>query len=89
MERTNENDFRSNLTNGGSMKPCNPTESEINLAVTACEALGLNFGGVDILEGGLVCEVNSNAHIINIMKCTDIDIASLIFKEIYERNFNL
>ncbi|MDE5604271.1 MAG: hypothetical protein K2I73_01665, partial [Eubacterium sp.] len=50
--------------------------------VTACEALGLHFGGVDLLEGGLVCEVNSNAHIINIMNCTDIDIAALIFKEI-------
>ncbi|MDE6413587.1 MAG: RimK family alpha-L-glutamate ligase [Eubacterium sp.] len=85
MERTNENDFRSNITNGGSMKPCNPTESEIKLAVTACKALGLHFGGVDLLEGGLVCEVNSNAHIINIMNCTDIDIAALIFKEI-QRN---
>lgn len=82
MERTNEHDFRSNITNGGSMKPCIPTESEIQLAVTACEKLGLDFGGVDILDGGFVCEVNSNAHIINIMKCTDIDIASLIFKEI-------
>lgn len=82
MERTNEYDFRSNITNGGSMKPCNPTEAEINLAVTACKKLGLNFGGVDILDGGLVCEVNSNAHIINIMKCTDIDVAALIFKEI-------
>ena len=82
MERTNENDFRSNITNGGSMKPCTPSEEETRLAVTACEALGINFGGVDILDGGLVCEVNSNAHIINIMKCTDIDIAALIFKEI-------
>lgn len=82
MERINKNDFRSNITNGGSMKPCVPTESEIQLAVTACEKLGLDFGGVDILDGGFVCEVNSNAHIINIMKCTDIDIAALIFKEI-------
>lgn len=82
MERFNEHDFRSNITNGGTMKPCNPSEYEIGLAVKACEKLGLDFGGVDILDGGLVCEVNSNAHIINIMKCTDIDIASLIFKEI-------
>ena len=82
MERTNENDFRSNITNGGTMKPCVPTENEIRLAVKACEELGLHFGGVDILYGDLVCEVNSNAHIINIMKCTDIDIAALIFNEI-------
>lgn len=89
MERTNKNDFRSNVTNGGEMKSCVPSEDEIRLAVTACEKLGLAFGGVDILDGGIVCEVNSNAHIINIMKCTGIDIASLIFKEIYERNSDL
>lgn len=82
MERINENDFRSNITNGGAMRPCVATEHEIRIATEACRTLGLHFGGVDILYGGLVCEVNSNAHIINIMKCTDIDIAALIFNEI-------
>ena len=85
MERYNENDFRSNVTNGGKMKPCEPSQAECDTAVAACEKLGLTFGGVDILEGGLVCEVNSNAHIINIMNCTGIDIAAEIFKEI-QRN---
>ena len=82
MERFNERDFRSNITNGGKMKPCEPSKAECDMAVAACERLGLTFGGVDILEGGLVCEVNSNAHIINIMNCTGIDIAAEIFKEI-------
>lgn len=82
MERYNACDFRSNITNGGRMKPCIPSESECETAVKACEMLGLHFGGVDILDGGLVCEVNSNAHIINIMNCTNIDIASEIFREI-------
>lgn len=82
MERNNEKDFRSNITNGGKMKPCIPDEEECRLAVSACAALGLDFGGVDILNGGLVCEVNSNAHIINITKCTGIDIAGEIFREI-------
>lgn len=82
MERFNDCDFRSNITNGGIMKLCIPSESECKTAVKACERLGLNFGGVDILNGGLVCEVNSNAHIINIMKCTNIDIAAEIFREI-------
>ena len=82
MERYNENDFRSNVTNGGKMKPCKPSQTECDIAVAACEELGLTFGGVDLLEGGIVCEINSNAHIINIMNCTGIDIAAEIFKEI-------
>lgn len=82
MERYNEQDFRANITNGGNMKPYNPTKSEIQTALTACHELGLTFGGVDILKGNILCEVNSNAHIMNIMECTGIDIAPLIFDEI-------
>lgn len=82
MKRTNENDFRSNITNGGTAEKYCPTESEKALAIKVCKALGLNFGGVDIMGGDMVCEVNSNAHIINIMNTTGVDIAPLIFEEI-------
>lgn len=82
VRRENKNDFRSNVTNGGAMTPCIPTATQEEIALTACKKLGLTFGGVDILDGGLVCEVNSNAHIINIMNSTGIDIAPLIFEEI-------
>lgn len=85
VKRINENDFRSNVTNGGTMCPYEPTAAEIETAVTACYTLGLTFGGVDILENGMVCEVNSNAHIINIMNCTGLDIAPIIFNEITEK----
>lgn len=85
VKRINENDFRSNVTNGGTMCPYEPTAKEIETAVTACNTLGLTFGGVDILENGMVCEVNSNAHIINIMNCTGLDIAPIIFNEITEK----
>lgn len=80
--RENKNDFRSNVTNGGTMTPYTPTDDEVQIAVKACDKLGLTFGGVDILENGMVCEVNSNAHIINIMNSTGVDIAPLIFEEI-------
>ncbi len=82
VRRENKNDFRSNVTNGGTMTPCIPTPEQEEIALTACKKLGLTFGGVDILDSGLVCEVNSNAHIINIMNSTGVDIAPLIFKEI-------
>ena len=82
MRRRNADDFRSNITNGGTAEAYTPTQREASLAVKACEALGLTFGGVDILNNGAVCEVNSNAHIINIMKATGIDLAPMIFEEI-------
>lgn len=80
MKRHNDNDFRSNVTNGGTAIPYIPTENEKSLAIKACSALGLTFGGVDIIGGNMVCEVNSNAHIINIMNTSGIDIAPRIFE---------
>ena len=84
MRRRNADDFRSNITNGGIAETCTPTDEEAALAVKACKALGLTFGGVDILNNGTVCEVNSNAHIINIMRATGIDLAPIIFGEIWD-----
>lgn len=86
MKRHNENDFRSNITNGGTAEPYIPTKEEEQIAVKACEKLGLTFGGVDMLSGNIVCEVNSNAHIINLMNCTGIDIAPIIFDCISKRD---
>lgn len=85
MRRENKNDFRSNVTNGGTMMPYEPTDEEIKTAIKAANKLGLLFCGVDILDGNLLCEVNSNAHIMNIMECTNIDIAPLIFEAIVEK----
>lgn len=85
MKRRNACDFRSNLTNGGTAQPYTPTDAEAETAVKACNALGLTFGGVDILNNGMVCEVNSNAHIINIMNVTGVDIAPLIFQCIQKK----
>jgi RimK family alpha-L-glutamate ligase len=82
MKRKNDHDFRSNITNGGIASPYTPTDLELELALTSCNELGLDFGGVDIMNGGIVCEVNSNAHIMNIMNCTGIDIAPMIFNHI-------
>lgn len=67
------------------MRQYSPNAAERKIALDACKALGLTFGGVDILHGEILCEVNSNAHIINIMNCTGVDIAPLIFEEIKSR----
>lgn len=82
-------DFRSNITNGGHMKQAVATPSQEKLAISACEAIGLDFAGVDLLfgEGGecFVCEVNSNPHFKSTFECTNIDVGEEIIKYIKDR----
>ena len=85
IKRKNDNDFRSNITTGGTAQKYVPTDKECDIALNACKELGLTFGGVDIMHGDTLCEVNSNAHIINIMNTNKIDIAPIIFEEIRGR----
>jgi RimK family alpha-L-glutamate ligase len=85
MLRYNENDFRANITNGGKMKRYKPTSMQEELAVTAARALGLDFGGIDILfgeNGPVFCEANSNAHFKNIYDCTGVNVAEHIMEHI-------
>lgn len=88
MERTNTNDFRANVTSGGTMKKYTPTKEEATLAITATKAIGADFAGVDLLIGPdnkcLVCEINSNAHIRNLLDCTGINAADFIIEHILE-----
>src|SRR5690625_6941408 len=46
-------------------------------SIEATKSLGLDFAGVDLLFGKnserIICEVNSNAHIRNLLNCTGID----------------
>ncbi len=85
MKRQNPNDFRSNITNGGRGTAYTPTQREQELAVKASNALGLDFCGVDILNGSLVCEVNSNAHIINLKNVTGVDTAPVIIESVLSK----
>ncbi|MCI9077726.1 MAG: RimK family alpha-L-glutamate ligase [Lachnospiraceae bacterium] len=76
-------DFRANITNGACMEPYSPSARECQLALDTAQALGLCFGGIDLLftDSGMaevVCEVNSNAHFKNIFDCTGINVADKI-----------
>ena len=87
MRRRNERDFRANIQIGGSAHSYTPTTGEIALARNACQALGLDFAGVDILRsrtGPLICEVNSNAHFTALAALTHQDIAGAIIRHIQE-----
>ena len=87
MYRYNDNDFRSNITNGGSMKKYEASEAQAKIAVDACKAIGLDFAGVDVLfgkDGPIICEVNSNPHFKTTLECTGINMAEHIIGYIKE-----
>lgn len=83
MERYSKTDFRANVSNGGEMMPYTPPQAFCELAIEATRLLGADFTGVDLLFGKdglpILCEVNSNAHIKNILDCTGINVAEAIF----------
>jgi RimK family alpha-L-glutamate ligase len=90
MERKARNDdFRANISHGGSMSAYAWSEKEAQAAVQAALALHLDFAGVDLLFEGnqatLVCEVNSNAHFYNLFQCTGVNVAEKIMSMIQKK----
>ena len=86
MLRFNDHDFRSNISNGGSMKRFTPSKEQKQIALKACEVLGLSFAGVDVLFGKddkpYICEVNSNPHFKSTFDCTGVDMSQKILSYI-------
>ena len=81
MLRENKNDFRSNISSGGTGSKFDPKPEYLFLAVKASKALGLDFAGVDVLfgeEGPIICEVNSNPQFASTLKATGINLADYI-----------
>lgn len=89
MRRYNAHDFRANITNGGSMEAYVPANDQIKMAQEVMRALKLDFAGIDLLFGAdgepILCEVNSNAHFVNICKCTGVNAAEDIIRHCMER----
>lgn len=91
MKRVSQHDFRANMTNGGQSMVYTPTVAEAELAIRAAQILGVDFAGVDLLfgeDGPLLCEVNSNSHLLNIYECTGINVADAMFDYILQRTGN-
>lgn len=84
MRRYNAHDFRANITNGGSMEPYEPSKEQAETAQKVMRMLNLDFAGIDLLFGEdgepVLCEVNSNAHFVNICKCTGVNAAEDIIR---------
>ena len=87
--RENPCDFRSNITGGGTGTEYVPTKAQAKLAIDVCQALGLDFAGVDVLFGEndqpILCEVNSNPHFKSTFDCTGKDMSVAILRYIKEK----
>ena len=79
MERVAQGaEFRSNIELGGIGRKIELTEEVRKAAEMAAIHLGLDYCGVDILQGEkgpVICEVNSNAFFEGFQKVTGIDVA--------------
>ena len=80
------NDFRSNVLQGGIMEPFSPNPEFIDMAIRVSKILKLDFCGVDLMfskeNKPIFCEVNSNVHFKTFYKTTNINFASFIAKHI-------
>ena len=90
MMRSNENDFRANITNGGKMSEYKPTDEDLSLARNVMKCLKLDFAGIDIMhdKSGRVVflEANSNAHFKNIYDLTGVNAAEKMIEYIVAKD---
>ena len=81
MKRENKRSYLSNLATGGTSSVVELPNTYIEMAEKAAEVLGLDYCGVDLLEGEngepILSEVNSNAFYEGIEKTTGVNVARL------------
>lgn len=77
-----------NVSRGARTEPCELDDNIAEMAVTAARAVGLDYTGVDILEGPegpLVIEVNGNPLWQGLQNTTGLDMADEILRWVVER----
>lgn len=92
MERRNEENFKSNIEQGGrgyAIDIASLNTAFIETAVKAVASLGLDYAGVDLLYGSdgepILCEINSNAYFNTISEVTGIDVPSVYIAHIVNK----
>lgn len=90
MRRVNKKSYLSNLAAGGTAEACELPQSYLDMAEKASKILGLDYCGVDILEGPngepILSEVNSNAFYEGIEKTTGINVAGCYVDYLIKKN---
>ena len=81
MKRENKHSYLSNLATGGKSYVVDLPKEYLEVAEKAAKILGLDYCGVDLLEGEngepILSEVNSNAFFEGIEKTTHVNVAGL------------
>jgi RimK family alpha-L-glutamate ligase len=84
MRRRARGDWRTNVAQGGSAEPAEPTAAEADLALRAAAAVGAPLAGVDLLPGPqgewYVIEVNAVPGWRKLAPVTGIDIAAAVVR---------
>lgn len=90
MERQAQpGEFRSNVELGASTHQVEINEAIEKLAIESVKALGLDYGGVDIVHskrGPLVLEVNANAGFKTLEETSGVNIAAALIQAVVQRS---
>ena len=90
MKRENPNSYLSNLAAGGTSSKTKLPDEYLKIAEKCASILGLDYCGVDILEGPngepIVSEVNSNAFYEGIEKTTGVNVAGCYVDYLLKKN---
>ena len=92
IKRTSEADFRSNFSLGGCAEEVTPDEEMTDFARRVCEELKPDYIGLDLImhNGGPVPnEIEDAAGARMLYANTDVDIADLFVRYIYEKTFQI
>lgn len=87
MRAAKKGEFRSNIGLGGTGTVVEITPEEESIAVRGVQALGLAYGGVDVIrskEGPVILEINSNPGFKEFEKVTNINIAKALVEHAVE-----
>jgi glutathione synthase/RimK-type ligase-like ATP-grasp enzyme len=80
--------LQTNVSRGGRAEACTLDRQTAQLAVDAAAAVGLDYTGVDILEGPsgpMVIEVNGNPQWLGVLEATGKNMADSIVAWVVER----
>ena len=87
--RPNGGDWRTNVSRGGSASPFDLPPAWAALAVSAAQAIGADYAGVDLLpskDGGVfVLEVNGIPGWQGLQRATGIDVAGMVVDHLLDR----
>ncbi|MGM9873433.1 MAG: RimK family alpha-L-glutamate ligase [Bacilli bacterium] len=87
--RENKDDFRSNVSRGGTYQNYQPSQEFIDAAIKMSEIFKCDFCGVDIMfdsdNSPIVCEINSSPQFVSTFEATGINLGEEIAKMIKNR----